>query len=295
MRTTDNRTGRKLMANLNPISGGAGGTSFRDGTEGSGANFGFLKNTPIEISEAEVPVKILGYGLAQDSGGAGKFRGGLGTEMEFEVHAPHTFVTARNRDRSRFAPWGLEGGQAGKTSAFMLNRGTNHEVNLGNTDIFVASPGDRVYLKSSGAGGWGNPAERDQASVLCDVRRGFVSAAAAQAEYGVVIRSEAVDEAATAARRKEMPAASDDGVHGFNQQRRDYEAVWTREAYAEFIRIVGALPIHWRYFVKQKLFDAIAKLPPEAQRGEPAQVREAYERIVAEFPQLAATRQQAAV
>ena len=66
LRTTDNRTGRKVMANLNPISGGGGATSYRDGTDGSGANFGFLKNTPIEISEAEVPVKILGYGLAQD-------------------------------------------------------------------------------------------------------------------------------------------------------------------------------------------------------------------------------------
>jgi N-methylhydantoinase B len=288
VRTTDNRTGRKLMANLNPISGGGGGTSFRDGTEGSGANFAFLKNTPVEISEAEVPVKILGYGLARDSGGAGKFRGGLGTEMEFEVHAPHSFVTARNRDRSRFAPWGLQGGRAGKTSAFVLNRGTNREVDLGNTDILTAEPGDRVYLKSAGAGGWGNPWERDAARVLADVERGFVSDAAAEAEYGVVIRSGRIDEAATARRREAMAKADAKRFYGFNQHRIDFEAVWTRAAYAELITIVKKLPVHWRFFVKHKVFERIAKMPPEERRGDPARVREAYERVAAEYPQLRA-------
>ena len=67
IRTTDTRTGRKLMANLDPITGGAGGVSFRDGTEGSGASFGFLKNTPVEINEVEAGIKVLRYGLAKDS------------------------------------------------------------------------------------------------------------------------------------------------------------------------------------------------------------------------------------
>ena len=114
IRTTDARTGRKLMANLDPITGGAGGVSFRDGTEGSGASYGFLKNTPVEINEAEVPVKILKYGLAPDSGGAGRWRGGTGTTLEFQVFSPNTVVTARNRDRSHFTPWGMKGGHAGK-------------------------------------------------------------------------------------------------------------------------------------------------------------------------------------
>jgi N-methylhydantoinase B len=295
VRTTDNRTGRKLMANLNPISGGAGGTARRDGAEGSGANFGFLKNTPIEISEAEVPVTILGYGLARDSGGAGQNRGGLGTEMEFEVHAPHSFVTARNRDRSRFAPWGLEGGEAGKTSAFLLNRGSNREVDLGNTDIVSIDPGDRVYLRSAGAGGWGRPWARAADRVLADVRRGFVSQAAAEAEYGVVIRDGAVDEAATTARRAALEgAASGEAGFGFNRARRDYEAVWTRAAYEAFVRLVGALPVHWRYFVKQKLFSAVEALPPEQRRGDPAQLYALFDALAAEYPQLAAARAQAA-
>mgnify|MGYP001365205103 CR=1 FL=1 len=286
LRTTDNRTGRKLMANLNPISGGSGGTSFRDGVEGSGANWGFLKNTPIEISEAEVPVTIIGYGLAQDSGGAGKFRGGLGTEMEFEVHSPHSFVTARNRDRSHFAPWGLQGGQAGKTSAFVKNRGTNREVNLGNTDILTTEPGDRIYIKSAGAGGWGNPWEREAARVLADVERGFVSQAAAADEYGVVVKNGTIDEAVTASRRAAMAKADTKEFFGHNKFRQDYERVWTRAAYAEMVRLCSALPVHWRFFVKHKVLERIAQLPAEERRGEPAQVREAYDRVVAEFPQL---------
>ena len=294
LRTTDNRTGRKVMANLNPISGGGGATSYRDGTDGSGANFGFLKNTPIEISEAEVPVKILGYGLAQDFGGAGKYRGGLGTEMEFEVQAPHSFVTARNCDRSHFAPWGLQGGQAGKTSAFVLNRGSNREVDLGNTDIYSAEPGDSFYLKSAGAGGWGSPWEREAAKVLDDVVRGFVSQSAAETEYGVVIGDGRIDEAATAKRRAAMAKDDHKQFFGFNQHRIEYEEVWTREAYAALIGIVKSLPIHWRFFVKHKVFEQIARLPPEESSGDPAQVRDAYAQVVAEFPQLRAFVQQTA-
>ena len=130
VRTTDTKTGRRLMANLDPITGGGGAVSFRDGTEGSGANFGFLKNTPVEINEAEVPVKILSYGLAADSGGAGRYRGGTATSLTFQVFSPHTVVTARNRDRSFFTPWGGNGGKAGKPSAFFLNPGSNQRFFL---------------------------------------------------------------------------------------------------------------------------------------------------------------------
>ena len=294
VRTTDNKTGRKLMANLNPISGGGGGTSYRDGTEGSGANFGFLKNTPVEISEAEVPVKILGYGLAADSGGAGKFRGGQGTEMEFEVFAPYTFVTARNRDRTHFAPWGLQGGQAGKTSAFLLNRGSNREVNLGNTDIVSTEPGDKVYLKSAGAGGWGNPWEREASRVLADVERGFVTLEAAANEYGVVITGGKIDEVATAKRREAMRAADPKQFYGFNKFRIDYENLWTRAAYAELVGILRGLPVHWRFFVKHKVFDAINRMPPAERKGSPAQVREVFDRVAAEFPQLRQIKAEAA-
>ena len=210
------------------------------------------------------------------------------------MHAPHSFVTARNRDRSHFAPWGLKGGQAGKTSAFVLNRGSNRETNLGNTDILTTEPGDRVYIKSAGAGGWGNPWERDAARVLADVRRGFVSDQAADQEYGVIIRAGRVDETATEERRKAMAGADPKAFFGFNAHRIGYEKFWTRAAYAELIRIVAALPVHWRFFVKGKLFEVINRVPAAEREDGAEEVRKAYAKLIAGYPQLETMRQQAA-
>jgi N-methylhydantoinase B len=102
----DERTQMTVIAAVNPVVGGGGGMPHRDGTNGSGADAAYLKNTPIEITETEVPVEFLRYGLAQDSGGPGQWRGGLATEMAFKVFAPDTRVTARNRTGPNFAPGG---------------------------------------------------------------------------------------------------------------------------------------------------------------------------------------------
>jgi N-methylhydantoinase B len=288
LRTTDSRTGRRLMANLDPITGGGGGTSFRDGTEGSGANFGFLKNTPVEINEAEVPVKILRYGLKPDSGGAGRFRGGTGTTLEFQVSSPDTVVTARNRDRSHFTPWGSQGGDAGKPSEFLLNPGSNHEVNLGNTDVVTVQPGDIIRITSAGAGGWGSPLDREPERVLDDVRRGFVSAAKAKEEYGVVIRDGAVDTAATATLRKTLGAQRQHSGFGHNPERVAFERVWTRKNYERLIALLATLPVEWRFFVKHRLFEAIERLPEHERTGTGAEVERAFRQVTASYPQLKA-------
>lgn len=286
VRTTDNRTGRRLMANLDPITGGGGGTPFRDGTEGSGANYSFLKNTPVEVNEAEVPVKILKYGLAPDSGGAGRYRGGTGTTLEFQVFSPNTVVTARNRDRTRFTPWGVNGGAAGKASSFFRNPGSNREINLGNTDVVTMEPGDVISVTSAGAGGWGPPHEREAERVLDDVRRGFVSLAAAEAEYGVVIRDGDVDSEATAACRGEMARHANDGFFGFNQARIDYENIWTQANYAALTTLLAGLPVHWRFFIKHKIFDAIEALPEDRRTGTGREVEEAFTLLMRDYPQL---------
>ena len=146
VKTTDNRSGRTIMASIDPITGGAGGWSGGDGADGSGANSSFLKNTPVEINETEVPIKVLRYGLVPDSGGAGKHRGGLGTLLEFKVFAPNTVVTARNRDRTRFSAWGSNGGRPGATSCFWRNPETNGAIDLGNTDVVALDPGDVILV-----------------------------------------------------------------------------------------------------------------------------------------------------
>ena len=206
VKTTDNRSGRTIMASIDPITGGAGGWSGGDGADGSGANSSFLKNTPVEINETEVPIKVLRYGLVPNSGGAGRHRGGLATQLEFKVFAPNTVVTARNRDRTRFSSWGSMGGRPGATSCFWRNQGTNDAVDLGNTDVVPLDPGDVILVTSSGGGGFGPPAERDAKAVLFDVQQGKVSVQAAADDYGVVIRDGAIDETATAARRARLAA-----------------------------------------------------------------------------------------
>ena len=278
--SVDNRTSRRVVASIGPISGGAGGNPAEDGAEGSGANSSFLKNTPVEINEAEVPIKILRYGLAQNSGGAGKHRGGLATEMRFQAQAPNTKITARNRDRTRFRSWGVLNGKAGRNSVFLLNPGGNHEVNLGNTDILTIGPGDIVHVASGGSGGWGDPLERDPEAVVRDVRSGFVTDDEASESYGVVLENGGYDKSATTARRKDMATVRDTGFFDFGPERDEFESVWTDENYVTLSDLLAGLPVHWRFFMKHRLFEAVAEDP----NGGP--IRERFEKIVAEYPEL---------
>jgi len=274
--TTDNRTHRSVLAAINPVVGGAGGFPTRDGTNGSGADAAYLKNTPIEITETEVPIQITRYGLMPDSGGAGRWRGGLGTALEFTVFAPNSRVTARNRDRCRFRPWGTLGGKAGKPSDFLLNPGTPQQRLLGNIDTITLDPGDVLHIHSPGGAGRGSPLDREPERVLRDVRFGYVSDVAAVAEYGVVIREGAVDDAATEARRAAMRAQETGAFFDFGPEREAFELLWTASAYAELTTILAALPVHWRFFVKTRLFEALRE--PVAEDGG-LRVRNAYNEL----------------
>ena len=278
--SVDNRTSRRVVASIGPISGGAGGNPAEDGAEGSGANSSFLKNTPVEINEAEVPIKILRYGLAQNSGGAGKHRGGLATEMRFQAQAPNTKITARNRDRTRFRSWGVLNGKAGRNSVFLLNPGGNQEVNLGNTDILTIGPGDIVHVASGGSGGWGDPLERDPKAVVQDVRSGFVTDDEASNSYGVVLENGGYDKPATTARRHDMSTARKTHFFDFGPERDEFESIWTDENYATLSDLLAVLPVHWRFFMKHRLFEAVGDDP----NGGP--IRERFEKIVAEYPEL---------
>ena len=275
--TTDPRTHRTVIAAINPVVGGGGGMPHRDGTNGSGADSAYLKNTPVEITEAEVPIEIIRYGLLPDSGGAGRWRGGLATALDFRLAAPDSRITARNRDRAHFRPWGILGGRAAAPSDFVLNPGTEREKILGNTDYVVAEPGDVVHIHSPGGGGRGNPLDREPERVLADVEQGYVSVAAAEGEYGVVIRTGAIDVAASAAKRREMRARQPNAHFHFGPEREAFEAVWTRENYDALTAILAALPVHWRFFVKTKIFE---------QMKTARAVRDAFAAVRSLYPQI---------
>ncbi|TQF78557.1 hydantoinase B/oxoprolinase family protein [Elioraea sp. Yellowstone] len=278
--TIDSRTGRRVMAAIDPITGGAGGSPFGDGMDGSGANNGFLKNTPVEINEAEVPIRILRYGLEPDSGGAGLHRGGLATVLEFRVQAPGTVVTARNRDRTRFRSWGVQGGKPGAPSQFWRNPDTDRAENLGNTDVVTLDPGDVIRIVCSGGSGWGPAWQRPVEAVLADLAAGKITAEAAMRDYGVVPG----DAAATAAGRGARAAPPARGLDA-RAERDAYERVWTEANYAALTEILALLPVHWRHYAKRRIF-ALVEADPD-RRGDGSEVRAAFAALQAEFPQIA--------
>ncbi|CDZ72444.1 N-methylhydantoinase B [Neorhizobium galegae bv. orientalis] len=250
--TTDERNGRTVIAAVNPVVGGGGGMPHRDGTNGSGADAAYLKNTPIEITETEVPIEFIKYGLARDSGGAGRWRGGLATEMAFRVFSPGSRITARNRDRSFFRPWGTLGGRAAGLSDMVLNPGRDDFQRLGNIDTAILQPGDVLEIRSAGGGGRGDPVEREIWRVAQDVARGYVSSEAAERDYGVVIRDGMVDEAETEKVRAARIAPA--GHFHYGPEREGYETQWTPEAYDLLTDLLQGLPIHWRFFTKTEIF-----------------------------------------
>lgn len=171
---------------LREITGaGSGGRPFADGTD-TVDMAPESKNMPAEFAETFFPVRIERLGLAQNSGGAGKFRGGLGYCKDIRILVDSTLLLTA--DRCVLQPWGVNGGKAGQGSRYILNPGTSSErVLSGKTDSEQVKAGDLLRVLSPGGGGWGNPLERDPQAVALDVRRGLVTRDKATADYGVVL------------------------------------------------------------------------------------------------------------
>lgn len=290
VKTTDARSGKLAMASIDPVVGGAGGSAQGDGSDGSGALSSFLKNTPVEINEVEVPIRFRRYGLVPDSGGAGQFRGGMATELEIEIFAPDTVVTARNRDRTTFAAWGGQGGVAGAPSTFTKFAPDGTQTALGNTDVVRLGPGDVLNLTSGGGAGWGHPFDRDAGAVARDVACGAVSVGQATEAYGVVLTPEGrVDEAETAACRTRMRDAAQGRsvpTYSYNAGRTAFEAVWTDANYAALTDALARVPITWRHYVKRSVFAHVGALPADRRRGDGSEVADALAATVERLPQL---------
>ncbi len=161
------------------------------------------ENYPVEFLELNYPVRLLGYGIHRDSGGAGRFRGGCGLVREYEVLAETAMLSMR-LDSVDNPPWGTAGGKSGGSGSAIVNPTLPEQRRLKPlSDGNILRRGDILLLSTGGGGGYGHPYDRPAEQVLLDVLDGFVSAEAALAEYGVVIRGETVDRAATEARRAE--------------------------------------------------------------------------------------------
>lgn len=160
---------------------------------------------PVEYMETYYPMIVEEYSARPDSCGAGQNRGGCGIKKVYRFLAEGT-ITYQD-DRAHTYPYGVAGGKPGTPSRkTLVRRSTGEEVELPSKvrDVKVYE-GDRLVFETAGAGGVGDPLEREPEAVAKDVRWSLVSRESAEAEYGVVLAADGgVDEAATEARRGEL-------------------------------------------------------------------------------------------
>jgi N-methylhydantoinase B len=182
------------------ISGCWGGRPDKDGIEAITNPSQNLSNTPVEVLERTHPVRIEEYALVPDSGGAGRFRGGVGLARSYRLLAKEATLQLR-ADRVRFAPYGLEGGGEGGHSGNWLGEGAARRALPGKITMTMRA-GELLTHHQAGGGGHGDPRMRDPEAVARDVWNGKVGVEAARALYGVAVDAEGrLDAAATAALR----------------------------------------------------------------------------------------------
>lgn len=179
------------------VTGTWGATPLSDGNDGLANPCSVAANIPVEVAESEYPIMIERYGLVPDTGGAGRFRGGLAIERIWRCLTDDTSLVVRS-DRRVHPPYGLRGGGAGATSLNLLRRADGSTVELPPMFSTTIQAGDVYVHRIAGGGGHGDPLERDPEAVAADVAQEKVTARAAQEAYGVVVREDGtVDERAT--------------------------------------------------------------------------------------------------
>ncbi len=166
---------------------GAGAVDGDDGGFGAGLRCSnqAIKLAPLEILEAEFPVRFLQFHLIPDSGGPGKFRGGPGYVREYLMLGEETRLSTRS-DKFVMEPWGVGGGMAGRRGAAIVNPDSPTERRLpARVGDVILKSGDILRLELCGGGGVGDPHERGRSKVLADLENGYITAEAAKSIYGV--------------------------------------------------------------------------------------------------------------
>ncbi|MDB5416572.1 MAG: methylhydantoinase [Rubritepida sp.] len=153
--------------------GGSGGHPIKDGVNAYASGMHNNSNIPIEMIEAQLPLTVMRYGLRDGSGGAGRYRGGLGLIREWRIDSPRCFFTS-NMDRFDHAPYGLAGGGSAAPGALVLRRDGVESPIPPKTDNLPLRQGDVVRLETSGGGGFGPAAERTPAASARDKAMGYL-------------------------------------------------------------------------------------------------------------------------
>lgn len=194
---TDPRNGQFYLFNL-PTVGGWGGKPSGDGETMFCMDDGDTYDLPVEVFEVKYPWRVVEYSLVRDTGGPGKYRGGLGVRKDIAPvgHLPRVNLTFDRRKLSR--AWGVEGGRDGSGNRVLVYRKDGRVEEWGKATGLAVDDGEVVSFQTGGGGGWGDPLERELERVRDDVANGYVSPECALEEYGVVLRPDlSVDVEAT--------------------------------------------------------------------------------------------------
>jgi N-methylhydantoinase B len=190
----DKATGEPFIV-VDMINGALGARATKDGIDAITNPTQNMSNMPVEIMEAIYPLRIEEYSLRDDSCGAGRMRGGLSVVRQYRLLADEAVLQLRT-DRYQTRPYGLLGGQPGALSRNYLVRDGKSEL-LASKVTRDVKKGDVIRHEQAGGGGYGNPLMRSPDAVLADVLDGKVSHGFAEKHFGVLISSNAVDEART--------------------------------------------------------------------------------------------------
>lgn len=204
----DDRTGKPFVQ-YDLLFGGYGGQHDKDGEEGM-APLMNCTNIPVEVYERAGPLRVKRLELMADSGGAGKFRGGLGLRKDVEVGCREALATLLT-DRRKRAPFGVFGGGPGAKAEIVLFR-DGESIQLETKETRLLKKGDVLSFRLSGAGGYGDPAGRDPRRIEDDLADGYVTEEGARRDYGVEVEDGRVTGAA-AGGGKARPSQAENG-HG---------------------------------------------------------------------------------
>jgi N-methylhydantoinase B len=178
--TTVRGAGRNRFITVFFSAGGTGARPTKDGLSCHSFPSG-IATTPVEVIETTSPLVVRRKELRRDSGGPGKYRGGLGQSIEVEVRSGEPFVASSLSDRMRFAAQGYLGGKPGAKGGVRTSLGTRPNIKL--SQRFPA--GTRFTLELPGGGGFHDPLERNPEAVAMDVSDDLVSTKSADRDYGV--------------------------------------------------------------------------------------------------------------
>lgn len=170
---------------LETLGGGSGARSDADGMDAVHVHLTNTSNLPAEALENEYPLLVDEYALVEDSGGAGKQRGGLGIARQIRAVVPGTIFSVRSDSHTVGVPTGVFDGRDGRRARLVRNPGrADEEVLFSKVARIEMRVGDAMRIETPGAGGYGPPRDRPDAALAADLKSGKVTRAAAERDYG---------------------------------------------------------------------------------------------------------------